>query len=71
MAAATIEFTQVFENNTVKMGDVFLYNGHYYEIYKFKEVRLAIKGICVSGRAKRVISPFQTSANAELLKPAY
>ncbi|ALA07645.1 hypothetical protein PBC6_052 [Bacillus phage PBC6] len=72
MAAAKVPFNAAFNDGTVKIGDVFLYSGSYYEIYKIEQVTITNSGrLRVSGRARRITSPFQTSNDAVLLTPAF
>lgn len=72
MAAAKVPFNAAFNDGTVKIGDVFLYSGSYYEIYKVEQVTITNSGrLRVSGKARRVTSPFQTGDNAVLLTPAF
>jgi len=72
MAAAKVPFNAAFHDKTVKLGDVFLYSGSYYEIYKVEQVTVTNSGrLRVQGKARRIRSPFETGDNAVLLTPAF
>ncbi|AOZ62188.1 hypothetical protein QCM8_270 [Bacillus phage QCM8] len=71
MAVSTLDFTNTFKNITVKVGDVFLYNGSYYEITNIYYVGRALHGFRVKGTSRRIRSPFETKDGATLLTPAF
>ncbi|ALA13114.1 hypothetical protein TSARBOMBA_244 [Bacillus phage TsarBomba] len=71
MAATTIDFVQTFKTIGVKIGDVFLYNGHYYEVSQINSVDRALHGLQVKGKGRRIVSPFETKDDAKLLTSAF
>ncbi|QEG04317.1 hypothetical protein [Bacillus phage BC-T25] len=69
--AATIDFVQTFKTISVKVGDVFLYNGHYYEVIQINSVGRALHGFLTKGKGRRLRSPFETKDDAKLLTSAF
>jgi len=71
-AAATMEFKSAFHNTLVRVGDVYLYSGFYWEIYQISEVHLNNSGkLHVIGRGRRIRSPFEINEGSVLLNPAF